>query len=308
MRKCPFCHEDNPIDASSCRYCGRILIERTWSIFESEYSSTKRKVTAKKYSKNYNIVTLILSFLKRFKWVVGFFVVVWVISWINSISGNKYQQEISSAVSTISSHVKSIAEYQWVETNSAGIEHESYLYDNAKLNITLFYDTLTNIKNIYSRASTEWKIKWGDQATFVRYYKTIYFFSLEEIINRAYTNMDSETIGRYKNEAKLLKNDSLIMPYIDITIFNSRLTALERVKHRLDLSLRLDTLEKDIDYCQSSCSVDRYNALVREYNGLLPDFNGSKDALQDFFETTMELIDVSVLFPTQDHMDLVNTK
>lgn len=243
----------------------------------------------------------ILIFLDKFKWIIITFLTIWIIGLVGSIFTNKHQKDIESVMETVGSHVRSIAIDEWIKTNSDGSQYESYIFANSGLNISLFYDNFSKMKNIYGEASTDSKLKWTDKSKFIKYYKTIYFFTLWEMIDRAYNTNDSDALEKYWNELDGIKNDRFIWESIDGSVFEQYLINFRKLKAHSELGVEMDKLSKDIDYCDISCSAEEYNALVKQYNALLPDYNSNSHIGDEFFKNTLQLIDISILFPTWDH-------
>lgn len=141
----------------------------------------------------------------------------------------------------------------------------------------------------------------------LNYYKTVYFFSADELWFRAFDNSDQTQITKITNEIRAAINDEYFNNYLknsgELADADRLLSKIDEVSKSGKTEIEIDQLKNKIDACKiyDNCGnynylIDKYNKLIHEYNAGLKDRN---EAVKDLFSRFVDLVDVYLIFPGQ---------
>lgn len=309
---CPFCKKEIEEDAEDCRFCGRSLVEKT-SIGNS---SNERRVPVNdnKQPRKYifkNIFNKILGIAARYKFLLIIIGLASIGTISSYLSNDKYEKSIDGTINVINQNVKGVSEFEWVKTDRHGEEYNAYVYSNKDLNISLFYEGLVNLENNYNGFIQSSLAKKESGKTFIRKYKTIFLFIITELVDRAYNDQNYDDANFYLGKIKYQMMDAKFSSYMasinEVDSFRKYIESTEQVVKNIQINSKLKTLDGDLKYCETACSVSRYNELVNEYNWLLGQY--VKKANEEMFSDSMNMVEVSIIFPLQKNkIEIVDVK
>jgi len=146
----------------------------------------------------------------------------------------------------------------------------------------------------------------------LNYYKTIYFFTANELCFRAIDNADQNAVKKINDKITSTINDEYFNAYLkktDELKFAVELTnQIKNVSEKLRLRIELEELERKIKNCEHTKSSINYNNLVDKYNNLVKAYNTNITDAKTLFSKFIRLVDVYLLFPGQKTLEQTTTK
>jgi len=146
----------------------------------------------------------------------------------------------------------------------------------------------------------------------LNYYKTIYFFTANELCFMAIDNADQNAVKKINDKITSTINDEYFNAYLkktDELKFAVELTnQIKNVSEKLGLRIELEELERKIKNCEHTKSSINYNNLVDKYNNLVKAYNTNITDAKTLFSKFIRLVDVYLLFPGQKTLEQTTTK
>lgn len=252
-KNCPFCKKIVSTSDATCPYCTRVLFEKIYDeqahkspSHESKHPNESAK--AKKISINDKLKKFFSKFAfwktssvhrksgkDKFKKIgLAIVVVIFLFGFYlrsNNISisfqnigffredkSRYYLQTFESVGNEFAENVKSVAKLTGTSKDNQGRLVNHYLYENQNLDIQLFNQKWSIINAEYSNLKkdiVDEKLPDRDKLNeILNYYKTVYFFSANELWFRAFDNSDQNQIAKITDEIRATINDEYFNNYL----------------------------------------------------------------------------------------------
>jgi len=231
-----------------------------------------------------------------------------------------YLQTFESVGDKLSENVKSVAKLTGTSKDDQGRLVNNYLYENQNLDIQLFNQKWGIINSEYSNLKQDisnGKLPNQDKINeILNYYKTVYFFSTNELWFRAFDNGDQIQITKITNKIRAAINDEYFNSYMksrgELAKANTLLSKIDEVSKSAKTETEIDQLKNRIDSCKIYDNCGDYNYLIDKYNNLIHEYNAGinsrNDAVKDLFSRFIGLVDVYLIFPGQTTLEQTTTQ
>ena len=224
-----------------------------------------------------------------------------------------YLQIFKSAGDELAANVKSVAKLTGTSPDDQGRMVNHYLYANENLNIQLFNQKWDIINSEYKNLKKDiFDGKLPDQNKLnevLNYYKTVYFFTANELWFRAYDN--GAGVTKITNEISAAIDDEYFNNYLknsgELANANMLVSKINEVNQNFGLETEINQLKLKISACENFDNCGNYNYLIDKYNNLIPQYNAGITASKDLFARFISLIDVYLIFPGQNKLEQTTT-
>jgi len=323
MRKCPFCKSEIDNNIDKCPICLRVLIEKIShnlpiinhdnnDVIQGKVINDKRKkgkINLKKY-KNifYGIIIIFLISL------------IYLTSTENTENHtptnniytknnvNTYINNFKNINDKISENVKGVARLTGQSRDKEGRLVDNYVYNNKDLNITLFENKWTDTNQQFS----DFNIKIdnfyeSDINNFFNYFKTSYFFIVNELWFRAFDNNDNQKLETLYNHIENTVKDNSFNKYLTQTNNSTSTTmlleSLKISRGNAKLESEINAVDSYLNNCVGLSDCPDYNIKVDKYNNLIETLNIRSKNEEELFTKFMDLVEAYLLFPGQNTIE-----
>lgn len=224
-----------------------------------------------------------------------------------------YLQIFKSAGDELGANVKSVAKLTGTSPDNQGRLVNHYLYANENLNIQLFNQKWDIINSEYKNLKQDiFDGKLPDQNKLnevLNYYKSVYFFTANELWFRAYDN--GAGVVKITNEISAAIDDEYFNNYLknsgELANVNMLVSKINEVNQNSGLETEVNQLKLKISACENFDNCGNYNYLIDKYNNLIPQYNAGLSATKDLFSRFISLVDVYLIFPGQNTLEQTTT-
>ncbi len=224
-----------------------------------------------------------------------------------------YLQIFKSTGDELGANVKSVAKLTGTISDNQGRLVNRYLYKNKNLNIQLFNQKWDIINSEYKNLKQDiFDGKLSDQNKLnevLNYYKTVYFFTANELWFRAYDN--GTQVAKITNEISAAIDDEYFNNYLKnsggLANANMLVSKTNEVNKNSGIKTEINQLKNKITSCENYDNCGNYNYLIDEYNNLIPQYNVGITASKDLFSRFISLVDVYLIFPGQNTLEQTTT-
>ena len=294
---------------------------------------SRKKVYAASHSKGDKYKTLILIFV-AFLFFIGLYLKnndLTVSNLIRSRSANRnvkvtgifkedkaehYLREFKTIGNELANNVRSVAKFQGTRTDSKGRLINHYIYENKNLDIQLFRNKWNIINSEYENLKLDIsnnKLSERNKINkILNYYKSIYFFTANELWFRAFDNADENAVKKINDKIMSTINDEYFNVYLkktnELEIAIELTNQIKNASAKLGLQIELEELKNKIKNCQHNRPSINYNNLVDKYNNSVKDYNTNIIDAKALFSKFIRLVDVYLLFPGQKTLEQTTAK